>query len=256
MRFELSLTLNCKERGAILPLSYQYELSSWIYKVLNEGDPSFALWLHEMGYKALNMPFKLFTFSNLIIPEYRIAGDRLNILSPNIRLILSFLPDEAITPFITGLFKERHFVIGDKMSQVAFEVSQISAIPKVEFQEKMVFRTISPLFVSRIDAITRDQIYLSPESEGYSNQIHQNLQDKYEAFNKRKPDPDLPQTQIRLLSKSKSKLISIKTGTSEESRLKAYNFTFEISGSKELIETGYWGGFGKLGSQGFGCVGV
>jgi len=254
MRFELSLAVNAQKRVNLLPLSYQYELSSWIYKVLNEGDPAFALWLHDMGYKALNMPFKLFTFSNLIIPEYRIAGDRLHIVSSNIKLILSFLPDEAITPFITGLFKERHFVLGDKVSQVAFEVSQISALPKIEFKDRMVFRTLSPIFVSKKDPVTGGQMYLSPESEGYAQQIHQNVQDKYEAFNKLKPDPDWPETQIRLLSKPKSKLIAIKTGTSKESRLKAYNFTFEISGSKELIETGYWGGFGKLGSQGFGCV--
>ncbi len=254
MRFEIKLSVNKAKRGSVLPMNYQYELSSWIYKVLNEGDLLFASWLHDHGYKALNKPFKLFTFSNFFIPDYRITGDRLEIKSDNINLILSFLPDEAITHFITGLFRERHFMIGDKKSQVAFEITQVSALKNPEFDEKMVFRTISPIFVSVLDLIKGGQIYISPESDKYSEQIHQNLQDKYEAFNNRKPDPEWPKTQIRLLSKPKSKLIVIKAGTPEMSRLKAYNFTFEISGSRELIGTGYWGGFGKLGSQGFGCV--
>jgi len=62
MQFGISFDLIPAERGVLLPLSYKYELSSWLYKVLNYGDPIFSEWLHTMGYKSKDKPFKLFTF--------------------------------------------------------------------------------------------------------------------------------------------------------------------------------------------------
>ena len=41
MRFRLTLRLD--GRANVLPLNYQYELSSWIYAVLNKGDRFFTL---------------------------------------------------------------------------------------------------------------------------------------------------------------------------------------------------------------------
>lgn len=254
MRFELSLITNTKERGSILPINYQYELSSWIYKVLNEGDPVFSEWLHQKGYKSKDKPFKLFTFSNLIIPLYRISGDRINILSASVKLIISFLPDDAIAPFITGLFKNRSVVLGDRASQVAFEVSEIVSLPKVDIKEKMTFRTLSPLFVDEEDPNQEYPKHVSPEAENYSMLIHSNLVEKYRAFYNRETDDKWPETKIKVIGKPKSKLLEIKTGTPQMTKIRAYNFTFEIAGSRELIEIGYSGGFGRLGSQGFGCV--
>ena len=254
MRFELSLAVNSSKRGTVLPLNYQYELSSWIYKVLNEGDPLFASWLHSHGYKAYNRPFKLFTFSNLIIPEYRVKGEVIDIVSKQITLVLSFLPDEAITPFINGLFKDRDIVIGNKICQVAFEISSISALPDLEFQDRMIFKTISPIFLSQKDPTTGRQIHLPPTSRDYSFLLHQNLLEKYESLSNNKPESSITQTQIKVLTTPKSKLITIKSGTTEMSNIKAFNYTFEISGNPALIKVGYYSGFGRLGSQGFGCV--
>jgi len=63
MRFELNLLVNKSERGTLLPINYQYELSAWIYKVLNDGDPVFSEWLYFKGYKSKDKPLILFTFS-------------------------------------------------------------------------------------------------------------------------------------------------------------------------------------------------
>lgn len=54
MRFKLHLELlNSKEN--ILPLNYQYELSAWVYKVLNHGNPEFSGWLHEYSVNRRQM---------------------------------------------------------------------------------------------------------------------------------------------------------------------------------------------------------
>lgn len=254
MRFELKLTVNTAKRGSMLPLNYQYELSSWIYNVLNEGDPLFASWLHNHGYKANNHPFKLFTFSNLIIPEYRIHGGLLEIISREIFLILSFLPDDAITHFISGLFKDKELIIGNISRQVAFEISSIRAIPEIVFNDKMKFQTISPIFLSTKDKVSEKQIHLSPDSNAYSDLIHQNLIEKAKSIPKIIQEQDYPNTQIKLLNNPKSKLITLKSNTSQMSQIRAFNYTFEIAGHPDLIRIGYYAGFGRLGSQGFGCV--
>ncbi len=47
MRLRLTLKLVA---GTTLPCNYMYELSSCLYKVLNEGNPVFADWLHNKGF--------------------------------------------------------------------------------------------------------------------------------------------------------------------------------------------------------------
>jgi CRISPR-associated endoribonuclease Cas6 len=70
MRFKLTLKVNREVFGDILPLSYQYELSAAIYKILSKADAEYATWLHNNGFE-LNpqKKFKLFTFSRLRIPD-------------------------------------------------------------------------------------------------------------------------------------------------------------------------------------------
>ena len=56
MRFSLNLSLVDRNRN-VLPDNYQYELSSWIYKVINHSDPAFAEWLHNRGFS--NVGFRI-----------------------------------------------------------------------------------------------------------------------------------------------------------------------------------------------------
>lgn len=254
MRFEITLQLTKNERENILPLNYQYELSSWIYKVLNEGDPVFSKWLHTNGYKSGDKPFKLFTFSRLFIEKYNIKGDRLAILSSKVKLILSFLPEEIITPFIIGLFNERHFTLGDSLTKVAFNVTAVEALKAVNFNNEMKFTTISPLYVDLLEQGAKNKRHLSPESENYSMIISSNLKEKYRAYLGKDPNPSWGEVEITSLNTPKPKTITIKSGTPQETQIKGYEYRFTASGSPELLQIGYYGGFGGLNSQGFGCV--
>lgn len=56
----LKLVLKIVE-GTVVPCNYMYELSSCLYKVLNEGNPVFTAWLHDKGYCKEKKAFKLFT---------------------------------------------------------------------------------------------------------------------------------------------------------------------------------------------------
>lgn len=252
----LKLILKLVGRECVLPCSYAYELSSCLYKILNEGNSEFTQWLHDVGYCKEKKSFKLFTFSNFYFSRYQIEGDRLHILSDTAQLIISFWPIEAIDTFVMGLFKERRLEIGDRKSKAVFEVSTVERMPEPYFNSSMIFKTLSPVFIEEQFPDTRRTIHLSPNDPKFVELLHLNLLDKYRAFYGQEPDPFWPVTRLRVLSAPKAKTIALKTGTPQETRMKGYLFQFELQGQPELLRLGYSGGFGRLNSQGFGCVEV
>lgn len=73
MRFIITLRVNARKFGRLLPLNYQYEMSAAIYKTLSSCSEDFASWLHDNGFKTdEGKQFKLFTFSRFNIPSFRI----------------------------------------------------------------------------------------------------------------------------------------------------------------------------------------
>ncbi len=251
----LSLVLRLVD-GTTLPCNYMYELSSCLYKVLNEGDSEFTAWLHNKGYCKEKKAFKLFTFSNLYIPCFKIVGDRLRILSESVRLVVSFYPIEAIEAFVIGVFRNRQMEIGDRKSKIAFEVVNIERLPDPEFVSHMAFKTLSPMFIEEQFPDEHRTVHLRPDDPKFIELLHLNLLEKYRAFYGQEPDASWSATHLHLLSPPKAKTIALKAGTSQETRIKGYMFQFELEGQPELLRLGYAGGFGRLNSQGFGCVEV
>lgn len=254
MRFKLILsTINNKN---ILPLNYQYEISSSIYKIISNANNEFASWLHDSGYIDDSKKFKFFTFSNLKVPEYKISGDRMLILSNEIEMQISFLPTESIEHFITGLFKSQHFIIGDKTSKVDFIVNRIEAINEPIFCDEMTFKSLSPICISYRDEKSKYPDYLYPEGEIYKKLFLKNLVEKYNIFYKKQAQFNTDNFSLEILSKPKSRLITIKANTKEETKIRAYSYKFKIKASKELLRLGYYAGFGEKNSMGFGCCEV
>lgn len=258
MRFKIELEVLKHNTDNLLPLNYQYELSSWIYKVLNQGDPGFAKWLHSKGYGNNKKRFKLFTFSNLKVDKYKIHADRLKILSPKVILYISFYPLEAITPFITGLFNNQAVTIGDKISKVNFIVRSVENQNEPVFTDEMEFCCISPVIISYIDKDKEKSYadYLHPKGEKFNELFINNLVRKFNVFYKKKINPDDIDFNLEITSTPKSRLITIKAFTTDESKLKGYIFNFKIKAPEKLIRLGYYAGFGEKNSLGFGCVEV
>ncbi|MEM6632617.1 MAG: CRISPR-associated endoribonuclease Cas6, partial [Bacteroidota bacterium] len=101
---QFRITLRLKQPGQLLPLSYQYELSAWIYHLLEQANSDFAKFLHEEGYLAGKKRFKLFVFSNLHIPHggYTILDDRMKIHAREISFVISFLVPQAAQDLLMG----------------------------------------------------------------------------------------------------------------------------------------------------------
>jgi len=262
MRLRLNLQVN--QQHKTLPLNYQYPVSAWIYQRIAVADMDFASWLHNTGYRIRNKNFKLFTFSNLDIPKRKIERDRLIVLSSDAKLIISFHVDKAAENFIIGLFQNQKFEIGDRISKAQFQVETVESLPVPEFRAEMQFRCLSPVCVSRtvIRKGKKMPEYLSPEHPEFERIFFDNLIFKYLAarngssVEEEKSVHESSEFKLTLLGKSKSRLITIKTGQPQQTRVRGYFFRFRITAPPELLRFGYQAGFGEKNSLGFGCVEV
>lgn len=252
----LRLTLQVIGKCNTLPLNYQYELSSWIYKTLNFGDSQFSDWLHQKGFVTEEKKFKLFTFSNLIVENHKVEGDRLILGNRKASVIVSFYPVEMFEPFVMGIFKERHLGLGDKLSVVDFNVSQVEKLPEPVFSDDMMFSSISPIHIAWRNGEQRIE-HLSPDHQQYAPLLFGNLYSKYEAYqqfcNQKVELFDLSKCCFKTINIPKRKVITIKSNTVQQSKIAAYSFNFRIQAPAALLRIGYFSGFGKANSQGCGC---
>jgi CRISPR-associated endoribonuclease Cas6 len=255
MRLQLTLQ---HPPNQVLPVNYQYLISSWIYRTLGNANAAFAQQLHEQGYDFGGKKYKLFTFSNLR-PKWFDLDKRnatFTLAKSPTTLELSFHVDEAVQHFVMGLFKDQKFQLSSGRFRADFEVSGIEMLPPPTFENMMRFRAQTPICISHDIEGNNHATYLTPEDDGYVKLLLQNLLRKKNAL---QPvlagEPadllaiDFPYD-FRILSQPKSKLISIK-GT----QVRGYLFDFELTVPEELMRIGYFGGVGeKNSSLGFGMV--
>jgi CRISPR-associated endoribonuclease Cas6 len=257
MRFKLILAINT-HRNPILPFNYQYELSSWIYKIISKADEEYAYFLHQNGYESNQKSFKFFCFSNLLIPQYKIVKDVGFLLqSHQIALLISFYVDKAAEKFVAGLFQNQRGSIGTQEAQVDFRVERVETAPIRLSKEKVTLQTLSPLVIAQRDKQDKKK-YLSPLDSGFKELFINNLLEKYKASGKEMPPvwQNYPFS-LEVDEKSvRSKLITIKQNTSNPIQVKGYLFDFILQAPKELLEVGLTAGFGNENAQGFGMCDV
>jgi CRISPR-associated endoribonuclease Cas6 len=255
MRFKLTLYVDKRAFGSRLPLSYQYELSSFIYRAIAKADNAYSSWLHENGFRLNGRSFKLFTFSNLMIPRYVLQQEegRIQIECDRITWYVSFLPEMSTEKFVFGLFSEQVFQIGDRKSVVQFRIERIEALPPPVFEAEMAFRTLSPVCIPLQEEGVQYQKYLSPEHPAAADIVRNNLLNKYLTFYG-KPFEEPFDFAFRPINHPKPKLIAIKIGTPQASNIRGFMFDFKLRAPEEMMRMAYEAGIGVKGSQGFGMV--
>lgn len=262
MRFKISLHINAQQFGRTLPMNYQYETSAAIYKILSSADNEFAAWLHNNGFQLPNnKQFKLFTFSRLQIPpkcfQLIKQSNQMELLSDRVFLQISFLPENSTETFIGGVFQNRMFEIGDRKSKVQFEVENIELMPSPEFKETMMYNALSPISVSQYDENDRQSYPKTPDefknAPWIRDRLLSNLLDKYAAIYGHEFEGN-PFLDLMTLSEPKSCLVTIKSGTSEQTRVRGFMCRFALHTPPELQKIAYESGLGNKNSQGFGCL--
>ena len=256
----LKLTLQ-HPPNQVLPINYQYLISSWIYRTLSNANSDYATRLHEQGYDFAGKTYKLFTFSTLQ-PKWFDLDKRAKTFtlakSPT-ELTLSFCMEEALQHFVVGLFKDQRFSLeSGQRFKAHFEITGIETLERPVFEQTMRFRTMTPICIKKnVEGKTYPD-FLHPDDEGYAELLYQNLLNIGSvSLQQQYPDTQLQVNldfplSFKVLSESKSKLWVVK-GTD----VKGWLYDFEICMPVKCLEVGYFGGFGVSNSAlGMGMVRV
>lgn len=256
MRFEITINRTGKQK--MLPMDYQYYLSAWIYKVIGKADHEFAGFLHASGYTTGTKHFKLFCYSPLYFGKAVSWKEKalFEVLDDQLSLAVSFHLAEAAEKFIIGLFNNQRFYIGDRFNGLELEVRQIERVPDPVVHETMRYRAISPVVVSFKEENSRYARYLSPTEAGYGLLLKQNMLNKLLAVPHASTLPEAYAFDFRLDSTTKSKLVTIKPYTSEQSKVRGFVFDLTLQCPVELHRLIVSSGIGEKNSMGFGWVEV
>lgn len=256
MRIKLTLELNTQSGGREIPINYQYPLQCAVYSILSKSDVEFTTHLHDYGYQHRDggKIFKLFTFSNLIVPNYGIdkERERLIIKSNRVYMYISFQPEKDIQQFIKGIFTQQSFRIYDQLSEAEFFIREVQVMPPLEYRPEDVFQTLSPICISlRNDRGYMD--YLRPDHSLYETGILTGLLSRYKVITGKEYEGE-KYCHLNLLNEPKSTLISIKSGKANGTRVRGFRYKFQIDLPEPLMQIAWESGLGEKGSMGFGMI--
>lgn len=255
----LQIEFEIKEPKQLLTFNYQYPLSSWIYGVISKGNIIFAEFLHERGYKTdTGKQFKLFTFTGLRFPQKTTKQSRkypeyLEVSSRKAWFDVSFYLPEQLEPFVSGLFKDQVAKIGDRNQILQMQVRNIEMKkePVFEAQKLYACKTKAAVVMGEKKDNSKYEQYIPPLSPNYNRLIINNIIDKCRAVginHVQAEDINFEVTKLR----AKTTLQSIKAGTDQETKVKGYNYEFNIKASPEILSLIYATGIGSMNSVGFG----
>lgn len=263
MRINLQVQIIGDKR--VLPINYQYEFSSWIYKTFHFGNAEFANFLHSRGYFDKHRQFKLFTFSNLQFEgrnAYKVSKDRLILNANTCKMQLATILPDALKYFIDGLFAQQEFEIGDKRSSVQFKVQQVNIESLEQLSTSVKFKASSPICVAVKEKYNdkEEAQYKSPEDDSYWELVKNNLLNKWRIIKKLdliEEDHENSDWHFELLSKKvRSRLVHLKVNTEQHTKVRGFLYDFEMTAPKHIIQTAYLCGLGEKNSQGFGCLSI
>lgn len=261
----IRLTLKQLKSVESLPINTGYYIASVIYATLAQDSAEFATRLHDNGYasEGARQKFKYFTFSNLQIPVRKLERGRIVSRSREVSFYLSSPKEDFLQHLINGLFSSGHM----RIQNALFEKQLIEVLPEPEWSERMTFSMLSPLAVS----VYREPAngmnakeYLRYDDPRLAGALMKNLQAKYRGlygveapgtdtdFSVRFAERYLKRKQEQ--GRSVEKLITVKAGNGQESRVKAIECPFIVTGHPELLKVGYDCGFGENNPMGFGMV--
>lgn len=254
MRFKITFNRTGKQR--MLPMDYQYYLSAWIYKVIGQADREFSDFLHSQGYLNGHKSFKLFGYSPLsfgkpvLWKEKSLFEIQENQLSVNV----SFHLAEAAGKFIIGLFNNQQVYVGDRFNGLDLTVASIERLPEFGSSETVAYCGQSPVVVSILPEGKKYPDYLNPENESYEVLLRQNLVNKFNSIPGNVPIETISPFRFELRSSPRSKLVTIKPFTPEQSKVRGFVFDFMLTCPVEIHQLIEGSGLGEKNSMGFGWV--
>lgn len=235
----MRLNIHIKSKNNFkIPFNYNHIISSIIYDKLS--DLNFAHELHTSN------SFKFFNFSQLNIPNRKIAKDGIISKNGKISFYLSSPNDLLIKNLVSGFVDDLEL----KFKNEKLIVEKIEALKTPDFTEKSEFKTLSPIIIRDVNDENK-RIDLAP-SDKFFKGIENNLIKKYCIFN----NLESTDKKIKVYSEManvKRKRITIPKGPNTTYH-RAYMMDLILEGDIDLIEFAYEVGAGEKNSMGFGML--
>ncbi len=260
MRIQFSLSC---QKGTIIPINYQSEISQWVFTVLSNAGAELSTWVQQQGFDLSSKNYKLFTFSPLAIYPYEMdqVKQEFKLLGNQVKLNISIYLDPSFEQQVVHLFRQVPLHLGTLEGKPAqFEVKHWQIMPKPQFRETMQFKAVSPISVTTVEEVKGANQYLLPDSEAYDISFFSHLVRRFKAAVQYKSlaglkliDPAYPM-HYRLQGQAKSRLIHLKPNPDNISQLRGFVFEFEVSMPLPMMEFCYYAGFGEYPHLGFGFV--
>jgi CRISPR-associated endoribonuclease Cas6 len=264
----IKLNLQALDEPTVVPLNYNYLLSAAIYATLRSASAEYSSWLHSVGYMGPDgKPLKLFTFSKLQSPKGLVENGNIILRKDSTSFIQISSPmfDEFVQNLVVGLFISKTLTVANRRMCARFLVTRVEMLKRPVFHPSMKFVCLSPFVVSGMeekDGVLRTH-YLRPDDPNLSESIRKNLVRKHGLIYRTTPEDDRMTVTLdeQYIARRGgiarvSKLITIKEGSDEETRVYAIQTPLTLEGSSELMETAYESGIGTKNSVGFGMLGV
>lgn len=259
----ITLELSHRKRFVTLPINNGYLVSSLIYNIVDQSSCEYAERLHEQGYRLENRAFKLFTFSPVYPGHSRKwalhENGTMSTIEPLLHVTISSPKEEFIEHLIMGLMREPLVSIGKER----FRVETVRKLEQPLFSNEMRFIMLSPVVCTTRHEPEKHARFLLPGDPEFRRVLIENLCRKYQVlygkpFECREEDVEfeLDSAYVERKNGKTHKLITVKEGRSDETKIRGAFAPFRIRAPRELIEVGYECGFGEKNSQGFGMVKV
>lgn len=253
MRFKISLEVIAEKFGNTLPISYQYELTSIITKLLTDNHEMYQEWLYKNNLTLADATrTNLFTISNLYIPKIFVEGDRLKINVPRIQFWISIFPNVETEDFISYALLNQSIVIGDDLSAVCFRISAIDSVSPIKYYNVMEYQTLSPLVILGLRP-NKTVEYLNPHSHFFSKFMVEELIERWENLYHQAYLGDR-RYKFELLNPEKRKAVTIYSNTTQQQKVVGYMMKFRLYLAPELQEIAYTLGLGDRINEGFGYI--
>jgi len=267
LTLELRLSFEQHDNNC-LPVNNQYELAGFVYKMLAEADQKYANEMHRYGLKSGLRTFKYFTFSRIHLSRnsYQFKGDHLQLKSGKATWKISFsLPATGFFLF-QSLLDNRSLTVGNHSHKAVFAIDEVAFV-RID-QEKYHhnrFWAESPICVSKPMDMGDGRLvgqYLEPDHPEFSVRLIKNLWQKlyqldpeHELCSDKKTLLEILQNhRFEVTKKPKSKLITLKNGKTDQTKVRGYLFEFMLDIPEPLLQVGLGAGMGEKNAMGFGMV--
>lgn len=257
----ITLELSHRKRTVTLPINNSHLISALIYNIVDKSSSEYAERLHEQGYRLANRAFKLFTFSPLYPGNRRKwvlhENGTMSTAEPLLHVTVSSLKSEFIEHLVIGLLQEPFVWIGKER----FRVETVRKLEQPDLFDDMPFIMLSPLVCTTKREHDQYPQYLFPGDEEFGRVLLENLCRKYQVLygrlflcNSEQFSFTINHAYVERMNGKVHKLITLKEGRSDETKIKGTLAPFRLNAPRELLEVGYECGFGEKNSMGFGMV--